>query len=95
MLEGVGGVRFPSQALPPTEGGQLNIMSTTEILARYATEELEELLQFVETKEGRFQNLKRELKEELAVRADVELWSQPAEAGLQHFDYSNCKEVPF
>jgi hypothetical protein len=70
-------------------------MSTTEILARYATEELEELLQFVETKEGRFQKLKRELKEELAVRADVELWSQPAEAGLPHFDYSNCKEVPF
>ena len=53
-------------------------MSTIEILARYATEELEELLQFVETKEGRFQNLKRELKEELAVRADVDLWSQPA-----------------
>ena len=53
-------------------------MSTTEILARYTTEELEELLQFVETKEGRFQNLKRELKEELVVRTDVELWSQPA-----------------
>ena len=67
-----------AQLLPPTEGGQLNIMSTTEILARYATEELEELLQFVETKEGRFQNLKRELKEELAIRADVDLWSQPA-----------------
>ena len=50
-------------------------MSTTEILARYTTEELEELLQFVETKEGRFQELKRELKEELAVRADIELWS--------------------
>jgi hypothetical protein len=73
-----GQVQTLSQLLPPTEGGQLNIMSTTEILARYATEELEELLQFVETKEGRFQNLKRELKEELAVRADVELWSQPA-----------------
>ena len=53
-------------------------MSITDILATYATEELEELLQFVETKEGRFQKLKRELKEELAVRADVELWSQPA-----------------
>ena len=50
-------------------------MSTTEILARYTMEELEELLQFVETKEGRFQELKRELKEELAVRADIELWS--------------------
>ena len=56
----------------------INIMSITDILATYATEELEELLQFVETKEGRFQKLKRELKEELAVRADVELWSQPA-----------------
>jgi NTP pyrophosphatase (non-canonical NTP hydrolase) len=53
-------------------------MSITAILATYATEELEELLQFVETKEGRFQKLKRELKEELAIRADVELWSQPA-----------------
>ena len=53
-------------------------MVITEILATYTTEELEELLQFVETKEGRFQNLKRELKEELAVRTDVELWSQPA-----------------
>jgi hypothetical protein len=77
----------------------INIMATTEILATilatYTTEELEELLQFIETKEGRFQKLKRELKEELAVRADVELWSQPAEAGLPHFDYSNCKEVPF
>ena len=54
-------------------------MSTTDILATYATEELEELLQFVETKEGRFQKLKRELKEELAIRADVELWSQPTD----------------
>ena len=54
-------------------------MSTTEILARYTTEELEELLQFVETKEGRFQELKRELKEELAIRDDVELWSQPTD----------------
>ena len=53
-------------------------MSITDILATYATEELEELLQFIETKEGRFQNLKRELKEELAIRADVDLWSQPA-----------------
>jgi hypothetical protein len=22
-------------------------------------------------------------------------WSQPAEPGLPHFDYSNCNEVPF
>jgi hypothetical protein len=66
------------QLLPLTESGQLNIMAITDILATYATEELEELLQFVETKEGRFQKLKRELKEELAIRADVELWSQPA-----------------
>ena len=59
----------------------INIMTVnnvTEILATYNTYELEELLQFVETKEGRFQNLKRQLKEELAVRADVEMWSQPA-----------------
>ena len=51
-------------------------MITIGTLARYTTEELEELLQFVETKEGRFQTLKRELKEELAVRDDVELWFQ-------------------
>jgi len=59
----------------------INIMTVnnvTEILATYNTYELEELLQFVETKEGRFENLKRQLKEELAVRADVEMWSQPA-----------------
>ena len=56
----------------------INIMSIIDILATYETEELEELLQLVETKEGRFQKLKRELKEELAVRIDVELWSQPA-----------------
>ena len=76
----------------------INIMTVnniTEILATYNTYELEELLQFVETKEGRFENLKRQLKEELAVRADVEMWSQPVEAGLPHFDYSNCQEVPF
>jgi hypothetical protein len=72
-------VQTLAQLLPPTEGGQLNIMSITDILATYATEELEELLQFVETKEGRFQKLKRELKEELAIRADVELWSQPTD----------------
>jgi len=57
----------------------INIMTVnnvTEILATYNTYELEELLQFVETKEGRFQNLKRQLKEELAVRADVEMRSQ-------------------
>jgi NTP pyrophosphatase (non-canonical NTP hydrolase) len=41
---------------------------TEEILATYTIEELEELLQFVATKEGRFENLKRQLKEELAVR---------------------------
>ena len=73
----------------------INNMTTIETLATYATEELEELLQFVETKEGRFENLKRQLKEELAVRADVELWSQPAEDGLPHFDYSNYQGVPF
>jgi len=59
----------------------INIMTVnniTEIFATYNTYELEELLQFVETKEGRFENLKRQLKEELAVRADVEMWSQPA-----------------
>ena len=50
-------------------------MFTTDILATYATKELEELLQFLETKENRFQNLKRELKEELAIRTDIELWS--------------------
>ena len=22
-------------------------------------------------------------------------WTQPAEPGLPHFDYSNCNEVPF
>lgn len=57
----------------------INIMTVnniTEILATYNTYELEELLQFVETKEGRFENLKRQLKEELAVRADVEMRSQ-------------------
>ena len=56
----------------------INIMTVnniTELLATYSTYELEELLQFVETKEGRFENLKRQLKEELAVRADVEMWS--------------------
>lgn len=76
----------------------INIMTVnniTEILARYTTQELEELLYFVETKKDRFQKLKRELKEELAVRADVEQWSQPAEPGLPHFDYSNCQGVPF
>ena len=78
LPEGAGLVRLQPQALPLTESGQFNIMSITDILATYATEELEELLQFVETKEGRFQKLKRELKEELAIRADVELWSQPA-----------------
>jgi NTP pyrophosphatase (non-canonical NTP hydrolase) len=43
-------------------------MTTTEILATYTIEELQELLQFVETKEGRFENLKLQLKDELAVR---------------------------
>ena len=43
-------------------------MSTTKILATYTTEELQELLQFVETKEGRFETLKCQLKDELAVR---------------------------
>jgi hypothetical protein len=49
----------------------INIMTVnniTEILATYNTYELEELLQFVETKEGRFENLKHQLKEELAIR---------------------------
>ena len=73
----------------------MTVNNITEILATYNTYELEELLQFVETKEGRFENLKYQLKEELAVRADVEMWSQPAEAGLPHFDYSNCQKVPF
>ena len=68
---------------------------TEEILATYTIEELEELLQFVATKEGRFENLKRQLKEELAVRDDVATWSQPAEPGLPHFDYTNCTECPF
>jgi len=54
----------------------MTVNNVTEILATYNTYELEELLQFVETKEGRFQNLKRQLKEELAVRADVEMRSQ-------------------
>lgn len=75
------GDRIPHSVLPLTESGQLNIMAidnTTQVLATYTTEKLEELLQFIETKEGRFQKLKRKLKEELAVRADIELWSQPA-----------------
>jgi len=49
----------------------INIMAidnTTEILATYTTQELEELLQFIATKEGRFKNLKRQLKDELAFR---------------------------
>ena len=46
----------------------INIMTTIETLATYTIEELEELLQFIETKEGRFENLKRQLKEELAFR---------------------------
>jgi len=44
------------------------MMNATKIIATYTTEELEELLQFVETKEGRFEDLKRQLKYELAVR---------------------------
>jgi NTP pyrophosphatase (non-canonical NTP hydrolase) len=44
------------------------IDNTAEILATYTTQELEELLQFIETKEGRFKNLKRQLKDELAFR---------------------------
>jgi hypothetical protein len=46
----------------------INIMTTIETLATYTIEELEELLQFIETKEGRFKNLKRQLKDELAFR---------------------------
>ena len=46
----------------------INIMTTIETLATYTIEELQELLQFVETKEGRFENLKLQLKDELAVR---------------------------
>ncbi len=46
----------------------INIMTTIETLATYTIEELQELLQFVETKEGRFENLKHQLKEELAIR---------------------------
>lgn len=65
------------------------MMVTEEIIATYTIKELEELLQFVETKEGRFENLKRQLKYELAGR------SQPAERGLAHFDYTNCTECPF
>ena len=65
------------------------MMNATEILATYTTKELEELLQFVETKEGRFESLKRQLKYELAGR------SQPAETCLAHFDYTNCTECPF
>lgn len=68
---------------------KLFMMNTTEIIATYTTKELEELLQFVETKEGRFEDLKRQLKYELAGR------SQPAERGLAHFDYTNCTECPF
>jgi NTP pyrophosphatase (non-canonical NTP hydrolase) len=62
---------MPHSVLPLTESGQLNIMTTNntvEILATYTTQELEELLQFIETKEGRFENLKRQLKDELAFR---------------------------
>ena len=44
------------------------IDNIAEILATYTTQELEELLQFIETKEGRFENLKRQLKDELAFR---------------------------
>jgi hypothetical protein len=73
----------------------MTVNNITEILATYNTYELEELLQFIETKKDRFQNLRRQLKEELAVRADIEQWSQPAEPGLPHFDYSNCQGVPF
>jgi hypothetical protein len=73
----------------------MTINNIVQILTTYTTQELKELLQFVETKESRFENLKRQLKEELAVRADVELWSQPAEVGLPHFDYGNCQEIPF
>jgi hypothetical protein len=64
-------VQFPAQPLPHTECGQLNIVAidnTAEILATYTTQELEELLQFIETKEGRFENLKHQLKEELVIR---------------------------
>ena len=74
---------------------ELFMMNATEIIATYTTEELEELLYFVETKKDRFEDLKRQLKYELAVRADVEQWSQPAEPGLPHFDYTNCTECPF
>ena len=69
------GDRIPHSVLPLTESGLTQLMFTTDILATYATDELEELLQFLETKENRFQNLKRELKEELAIRTDIELWS--------------------
>ena len=61
-------MRTLPQLLPLTESGQLNIMTTIETLATYTIEELQELLQFVETKEGRFENLKLQLKDELAVR---------------------------
>jgi hypothetical protein len=68
---------------------KLFMMNATEIIATYTTKELEELLQFVETKEGRFEDLKRQLKYELAGR------SQPAERSLADFDYTNCTECPF
>ena len=40
----------------------------TDILAGYPTEELKELLQFIETKDGRFKKLKRQIKQQLALR---------------------------
>jgi hypothetical protein len=56
-------------------------MTTTEILATYTIEELQELLQFVETKEGRFENLKLQLKDELAVR--IPFWVPGVSRGIE------------